>query len=194
MCGEKTAQTFKDIINTGSPPRVRGKVVLLSRFSAFWRITPACAGKSFPRRARHGCRWDHPRVCGEKDTLQPGAHVFVGSPPRVRGKAPRPPCPPSLPGITPACAGKSDWFLGLPPGRPDHPRVCGEKLDRRLQNHPSQGSPPRVRGKAGPTAPKSSLSGITPACAGKSIVLNLVQVNSRDHPRVCGEKCHTTIF
>ena len=30
------------------------------------RITPACAGKSFPRRARHGCRWDHPRVCGEK--------------------------------------------------------------------------------------------------------------------------------
>ena len=45
-----------------------------------------------------------------------------------------------------------------------------------------------MRGKAGSTAPKSSLSGITPACAGKSFSAEYIQGAEEDHPRVCGEK------
>ena len=34
--------------------------------------------------------------------------------------------------------------------------------------------------------------GITPACAGKSIINNIIAEGDRDHPRVCGEK--TTVL
>ena len=35
--------------------------------------------------------------------------------------------------------------------------------------------------------------GITPACAGKSVLFNIYQVIAEDHPRVCGEKARTLI-
>ena len=50
------------------------------------------------------------------------------------------------------------------------------------------GSPPRVRGKAGDYTPSLLHHRITPACAGKSIVLFLDDLVQQDHPRVCGEK------
>ena len=52
----------------------------------------------------------------------------------------------------------------------------------------SAGSPPRMRGKGQPLYIVVSESGITPACAGKSLVRELLLIVSRDHPRVCGEK------
>ena len=87
MCGEK--EIYDKIMNRGegSPPRVRGKDVddLAAEHEA--RITPACAGKSHVWPETSPCRWDHPRVCGEK-RREPHLEVdIVGSPPRVRGKA-----------------------------------------------------------------------------------------------------------
>ena len=49
-------------------------------------------------------------------------------------------------------------------------------------------SPPRVRGKAAFDTGHRQVEGITPACAGKSSVRELLLIVSRDHPRVCGEK------
>ena len=50
------------------------------------------------------------------------------------------------------------------------------------------GSPPRVRGKGWGGIDGIRLEGITPACAGKSCFVHLVESFHWDHPRVCGEK------
>ena len=130
-------------------------------------ITPACAGKSL-KGGRHGKHdQDHPRVCGEKRRSYISRCVSVGSPPRVRGKAPPPQrgstlrgSPPRVRGkdsadgdgahpggITPACAGKSEISLEPVPADGDHPRVCGEKFPHLAFRPVNGGSPPRVRGK-----------------------------------------------
>ena len=68
--------------------------------------------------------------------------------------------------------------------------MCGEKVvirdDRRLQ----AGSPPRVRGKGALYKLKPFRTGITPACAGKSVPFGGGWFIMGDHPRVCGEKSH----
>ena len=66
--------------------------------------------------------------------------------------------------VSPAYAGKSPARFSSPRRCRDHPRVCGEKV---------------------PTfQPPSGAVGITPACAGKRLLLCWF----RDHPRMCGEK------
>ena len=69
-------------------------------------ITPAYAGKSFQVLHYLFVIWDHPRVCGEKMLSSIHTVTFLGSPPRMRGKA----TPLILGllrrGITPAYAGK----------------------------------------------------------------------------------------
>ena len=85
-CGEKTAT---DIISgkvTGSPPRMRGKVLDIVRFVSLFGITPAHAGKSICTRRCATHRRDHPRACGEKLPPRDHGRVFKGSPPRMRGK------------------------------------------------------------------------------------------------------------
>ena len=106
MCGEKEIVLPGCSVFQGSPPHVRGKVIRIGWWTLSSRITPACAGKSLPAVAHGLCCWDHPRMCGEKQTVLPIAGKPVGSPPHVRGKVE------TLTdffqnfGITPACAGK----------------------------------------------------------------------------------------
>ncbi len=47
MCGEKCEVFAFDWLFVGSPPHVRGKVFGFSNPVSSFRITPACAGKSF---------------------------------------------------------------------------------------------------------------------------------------------------
>ena len=56
---------------------------------------------------------DHPRVCGEKGVLAPLPTIWVGSPPRMRGKDELEGLSASFSGITPAYAGKSDSSVPL---------------------------------------------------------------------------------
>ena len=132
-------------------------------------------------------------MCGEKLHIQQTSELLLGSPPRVRGKAAKMLGVSTSTGITPACAGKS-----LSPGshrdtHRDHPRVCGEKGYYEVDQFGRVGSPPRVRGKDQLMAETYKRRGITPACAGKSLQIAPVQIRSKDHPRVCGEKS-TPIF
>ena len=106
----------------------------------------------------------------------------------MRGKALCRAAPWYQPGITPACAGKSEtstyagYYIG------DHPRVCGEKsLLRAVATHRA-GSPPRVRGKDTQNDEHRKQGRITPARAGKSVSAVPARHGDRDHPRACGEK------
>ena len=132
-------------------------------------ITPAYAGKSLKyAKEEHGIE-DHPRVCGEKQAVwcsEPGPE---GSPPRMRGKEDKkePLC--GSFGITPAYAGKRNFWRLRCGSMWDHPRVCGEKKIRRSRFAAPLGSPPRMRGKADELPPHVGGYGITPAYAGKSL-------------------------
>ena len=72
---------------------------------------------------------DHPRMCGEKQTSIACRSSNRGSPPHVRGKVLRGERKPEKIRITPACAGKSLYFLATSAAIKDHPRMCGEKSD-----------------------------------------------------------------
>ena len=65
--------------------------------------------------------------------------------------------------------------------------MCGENQGVRLPSAHRQGSPPRVRGKHVAHVAIHDVPGITPACAGKTSVREVVIRQFRDHPRVCGE-------
>ena len=106
VCGEKF---YVDEVlpgDTGSPPRVRGKVMIFPEMPCSRRITPACAGKSEAKEFACKDGRDHPRVCGEKTLLDIRRFLHRGSPPRVRGKVNKFLTFLLTIGITPACAGK----------------------------------------------------------------------------------------
>ena len=114
-----------------------------------------------------------------------------GSPPRVRGKgAVKIKAQPQA-GITPACAGKRLIVTSHNARTWDHPRVCGEKPEFLKSLSQGAGSPPRVRGKAQRVIAHLHEHGITPACAGKSLICSNCCCCMRDHPRVCGEKSYS---
>ena len=168
VCGEKSYATRSTIRLLGSPPRVRGKVVLSSENPLCRGITPAYAGKSWTAAAQTSACWDHPRVCGEKMVSMIPHRRSRGSPPRVRGKEWYLQGESPAPGITPAYAGKSGWRSCCPGCNRDHPRVCGEKSQPAVRRSCAKGSPPRVRGKGVVHILVPEPLGITPAYAGKS--------------------------
>ena len=110
-------------------------------------------------------------MCGEKHRLAQDQMGAKGSPPRVRGKARLPKTFIARFGITPACAGKSVKSNLIMDFCWDHPRGCGEKGLSIAGQMKNLGSPPRVRGKAERKCDGRMVSGITPACAGKSNAL-----------------------
>ena len=72
----------------GSPPRGRGKALLLLDAGVVVGITPAWAGKRRCQLSTYTVVWDHPRVGGEKSGRADVAWLSQGSPPRGRGKVP----------------------------------------------------------------------------------------------------------
>ena len=107
VCGEKCHRSRGFTSLSGSPPRVRGKVLYTSERRLSIGITPACAGKSAGSYRRRSPAKDHPRVCGEKSALVKKRGPIEGSPPRVRGKGAVRAYYEGKGRITPACAGKS---------------------------------------------------------------------------------------
>ena len=94
---------------------------------------------------------------------------------------------PSFPRITPARAGTTrSQRRNLELCR-DHPRPCGDYIRIVLADEVDRGSPPRVRGLQPPLSSMTSIFGITPACAGTTYSSMLDEVDSEDHPRVCGD-------
>ena len=110
-------------------------------------ITPACAGKTDHDPTKVKAERDHPRVCGENESMAYWESYEEGSPPRVRGKPQEHNRACNRIGITPACAGKTGCVADEGRHGWDHPRVCGENARFSASSCWSAGSPPRVRGK-----------------------------------------------
>ena len=64
-CGENTDSAGKRHYQSGSPPRMRGKLTAPTRAEAQARITPAHAGKTSADTGFSAHTTDHPRACGE---------------------------------------------------------------------------------------------------------------------------------
>ena len=96
--------------------------------------------------------------------------------------------------ITPAGAGKRRYTAVCGHGKRDHPRGCGEKLRSLAVRKARAGSPPRVRGKVLYFSQNGLETGITPAGAGKRLVVYALAGVEKDHPRGCGEKCLSRPF
>ena len=172
------------------------------------RITPAHAGKSFYRNSHRRQLFHHPRTRGEKQLprMPPrlqyhhprtrgekvvsfwDSGIFLGSPPHTRGKGLCRRKRHTQDRITPAHAGKSHFPEAITFFDGDHPRARGEKPTIFLLGENEIESPPRTRGKAPSVSSSVSVSGITPAHAGKRSWYSSYDTPSKDHPRTRGEK------
>ena len=86
VCGENSSRKSRTASGSGSPPRVRGKLLEDRRHKGKRRITPAHAGKTLRGRNSPQHRPDHPRACGENCRSSSTPLRRRGSPPRMRGK------------------------------------------------------------------------------------------------------------
>ena len=173
VCGEKVDLARMPASKPGSPPRMRGKGIVLVCVGHVHGITPAYAGKSYRLLKVFVSKPGSPPAYAGKSSLLSIVLLPVqGSPPRMRGKDFWHYADNYATGITPAYAGKSAQLEGASPLAQDHPRVCGEKRDFSRLPPFLQGSPPRMRGKGERKRRHSNPRGITPAYAGKSSELS----------------------
>ena len=146
---------------------MRGKGIGLASWDCIGGITPAYAGKREIVPYARPTLKDHPRLCGEKVSVSLKIFSDLGSPPPMRGKVRVAQNASNKGGITPAYAGKRQMVKNTAGGVWDHPRLCGEKRHTHVQNLIEVGSPPPMRGKGSEGSDEVTLTGITPAYAGK---------------------------
>ena len=192
-CGENRLGGFFRLPPRGSPPQVRGKLLIVVDIVVWVGITPADAGKTFKFFAALHRAWDHPRRCGENHIEYDDIANRVGSPPQMRGKHLMPFASTPEQGITPADAGKTLTECFLHVTRQDHPRRCGENSEPRQVGREVAGSPPQMRGKLALLHHAAGFGRITPADAGKTEAWLHRGCNTTDHPRRCGENLIVSI-
>ena len=131
----------------GSPPHLRGKHDFYIPTPVIIRITPAPAGKTKDEQIKNFRSMDHPRTCGENALMMRAGCSTKGSPPHLRGKLVRieNAIPPIR--ITPAPAGKTIYITIYLFLAEDHPRTCGENVEKGQFVALVEGSPPHLRGK-----------------------------------------------
>ena len=187
MRGEDAAPIAAQFSSHGSPPHARGRLEQPVALGRPFRITPACAGKTWAG-FYHGVQLeDHPRMRGEDASELKPETAGVGSPPHARGR------PRTLTGrgcrprITPACAGKTEIWASDRRSYRDHPRMRGEDDGETLTVWSRPGSPPHARGRLPELAGNRLSERITPACAGKTCRTCVCVTGVSDHPRMRGE-------
>ena len=152
-------------------------------------IIPALAGSTLSQRPLPQSAQDHPRACGE----HPGEIVdvprSVGSSPRLRGAPLDARVHIVRYGIIPALAGSTREGAGGRGRGRDHPRACGEHLDRRRGGLGSLGSSPRLRGARRLPGRRDDHRGIIPALAGSTLILGPpARVVAGSSPRLRGAR------
>ena len=135
----------------GSPPRARGRLATRSAHREASGLTPACAGTSFQHPKPSTSMRAHPRVRGDVQRAYGVPASVTGSPPRARGRPGARGRTRADGGLTPACAGTSHPAALSATGEGAHPRVRGDVADFEQRERVESGSPPRARGRPGPS-------------------------------------------
>ena len=130
---------------------------------------------------------DHPRVCGEHRQIAGFCSRSLGSSPRMRGTQFVVLLVISGNPIIPAYAGNTRHQADRKARSGDHPRVCGEHVEYKVEGATSQGSSPRMRGTPECIVNGAHGAGIIPAYAGNTQIATCTASWPWDHPRVCGE-------
>ena len=86
VCGADGLSSESDVLESGSPPRVRSRPGRGLHEAVPRRITSACAEQTRPVSRRISRMRDHLRVCGADDGLTITGKAVPGSPPRVRSR------------------------------------------------------------------------------------------------------------
>ena len=160
---------------------------LMTVVAACHRITPACAGKTTLGEKVSRESQDHPRMCGKDPASFAMRLMQLGSPPHVRERLAAAFAASSAARITPACAGKTPIRRKPAVVAWDHPRMCGKDPVEHICQVGLEGSPPHVRERPVCTFPGRQNYGITPACAGKTLIRSMRLRLLWDHPRMCGK-------
>ena len=168
VCGENMACWPARVSVSGSSPRVRRKRHERHVHARVPRLIPACAGKTVWVCAAVFGIPAYPRVCGENHSNSNDVVFSFGSSPRVRGKLCGSPIHHASQGLIPACAGKTFRAYRSVKLQAAHPRVCGENSMYASTSFTLAGSSPRVRGKHGCRIIGAQITGLIPACAGKT--------------------------
>ena len=146
ICGEHFAWDSTTDFDSGSSPHMRGTHPTLDIMPGDRRIIPAYAGNTRDVSTRNGGPRDHPRICGEHNAVPLTDASASGSSPHMRGTLADQPQATPVDGIIPAYAGNTQHSTSKPSPPRDHPRICGEHLDRQLRYVATLGSSPHMRG------------------------------------------------
>ena len=180
--------TVAGICFTELPPLARGRVSLDADVPARDGITPACAGKRTGTRPLIRSHRNYPRLRGEESYSPPATYARWELPPLARGRAASPfPCSP-LPGITPACAGKSPSAVSVSRVARNYPRLRGEEARWWGTALAGPELPPLARGTDLRAAPPARGHGITPARAGNRSARRAARPRPWNYPRSRGEQ------
>ena len=171
MRGEYPTTFLQHFSRAGSPPLARGILLYVSGYRRIHGITPACAGNTAKSTINSAFGRDHPRLRGEYLRELIPLSAYQGSPPLARGIRPNCYVMFSRPRITPACAGNTLLTTLRSSSVRDHPRLRGEYLNACSKLIPHWGSPPLARGILPYFNTCTTTCGITPACAGNTLVL-----------------------
>ena len=149
---------------------MRGTRTPASRESVQNGIIPAYAGNTSLSGNLEDFGGDHPRVCGEHVRTDRGIEARAGSSPRMRGTLREGMGSNTYTGIIRAYAGNTVCRPIPHLSRGDHPRVCGEHIEYKVEGASSQGSSPRMRGTRRSCAGSGQYAGIIPAYAGNTMI------------------------
>ena len=166
-CGENQTWAADYSVQTGSPPRVWGKLSSPTFFLFSCWFTPTRVGKTAWRAFVSLSVPVHPHACGENGGSSIVNPHRCGSPPRVWGK-------------------RLHWMTTLrPSGSP--PRVWGKRVDPTRLLYPVRFTPTRV-GKTQRRAHRVCLlPGSPPRVWGKPATASSLAFCKAVHPHACGE-------
>ena len=168
VCGGNPHIWADCTLQSGTSPRVRGKLIETLQTAKGLRYIPACAGETSRGPNLAIFLQVHPRVCGGNITRCASSVKARGTSPRVRGKLILDRKRGLSERYIPACAGETSMhkFSGCNSGV--HPRVCGGNGLLESEHAPSDGTSPRVRGKHKKRRILWHWMRYIPACAGET--------------------------
>ncbi len=187
MRGKDRIRTWQLWCWKGSPPLARERLSISLMLIAFFRITPACAGKTSSSRQPTRLYRDHPRLRGKDCLYGRRGKKVTGSPPLARERRPFRKFDDERRGITPACAGKTGRRACARSSGRDHPRLRGKDSTSASATLTGRGSPPLARERPPFAFSIIASTRITPACAGKTTMQYMNDTDNRDHPRLRGK-------